>query len=155
MQSILISVVAAGLVGIFIGFRRPSRALLSSTDTKVVAEINRAQLELVLDSPTAQSNEHELFDWIEPRNERERLELKKQLCNAMFFGPEERLKAVKTAEIWGHKSVLTVLRRGLRDSDPNVVVAAAKAIDNFRSSSYVSSSSTHVKRLPRNVFLMR
>ena len=71
----------------------------------------------------------------------------------MADGPEQRLLAVREAALWGHRSVLPILRQALHDSDSRVVEAAADAIGPFRSATrkQVIQSS----RPPRNVARMR
>jgi hypothetical protein len=52
---------------------------------------------------------------------------------ARFRGdPSSRLATIQAAHQWGDRLTLPLLRRGLRDSDPAVVLAAAKAIERFR-----------------------
>jgi len=47
-------------------------------------------------------------------------------------GGEQRLKAMAAARLWGHPSVLPLLRRGLRDADPQVMLEAARGMELFR-----------------------
>jgi len=83
-----------------------------------------------------------------------RLALAKELRQAMDQGgPDQRLVAVERAGLWGHQSVLTVLRRGLRDSDRRVVLAAAAGIERQRGAT--RPSPTQQARPPRNVARMR
>ena len=143
--------------------RRPSKTLLRSTDAGSVAAINRAQLALVhTDTPESplsppptnalESSSDQLFEL--PLGPAARLALAKELRQAMDQGgPDQRLVAVKQAGIWGHSSVLTVLRRGLRDSDRRVVLAAAAGIERQRGAT--RPSPTQQARPPRNVARMR
>ncbi len=43
-----------------------------------------------------------------------------------------RLQAIQAAHRWGDRRSLPLLRRGLRDADPAVMLAAARAIERFR-----------------------
>jgi hypothetical protein len=55
-----------------------------------------------------------------------------QLEGGFRGDPSARLAAIQAAHQWGDRLTLPLLRRGLRDSDPAVVLAAAKAIERFR-----------------------
>ena len=143
--------------------RRPSKTLLRSTDAGSVAAINRAQLGLVhTDTPESplsppsttalESSSDQVFEL--PVGPAARLALAKELRQAMDQGgPDQRLVAVERAGLWGHQSVLTVLRRGLRDSDRRVVLAAAAGIERQRGAT--RPSPTQQARPPRNVARMR
>ena len=89
-----------------------------------------------------------------PKTIQERLTLKKQLHSAINAGPQERLDAVTIASLWGHPTVLPILRRGLRDSDHRVMSIAAAAIDKHRGKTVISKPQEKL-RPPRNVSLMR
>jgi hypothetical protein len=47
-------------------------------------------------------------------------------------GGDRRLEALKAARLWGHPTVLPLLRRGLRDADPRVMLEAARGMELFR-----------------------
>lgn len=47
-------------------------------------------------------------------------------------GGDRRREAMTAARLWGHPAVLPLLRRGLRDADPQVMVEAARAMELFR-----------------------
>ena len=71
-------------------------------------------------------------------------------------GPAERLKAIHIAQEWKHSSVLTILRRGLKDSDSRVVIAAASAMQKYRGVPNSERNQEVGSSLPpRNVALMR
>jgi hypothetical protein len=145
--------------------RRPSKTLLRSTDAGSVAAINRAQLGLVqsddsalpessLDATAEISEAAPAPLFSRPVGTAARLALTKELCRAMDQGgPDERLLAVERAGLWGHRSVLSVLRRGLRDSDRRVVLAAAAGLERQRGATRPSPSQQ--ARPPRNVARMR
>ncbi len=143
--------------------RRPSKTLLRSTDAGSVAAINRAQLGLVRSDASALPESSTAAEASEvsaaqvfalPVGTAARLALAKELRQAMDQGgPEQRLAAVERAGLWGHRSVLPVLRRGLRDSDRRVVLAAAAGIERQRGATRPSLSQP--ARPPRNVARMR
>ena len=81
--------------------------------------------------------------------------LKKQLNQLIAGGPRERLQAIILSDLWGHKSILPILRRGLKDSDSDVVAAAAMAIAKHKGFSYPLDQETETRRPPRNAALMR
>ena len=126
MQNVLLPVVAIVLGAGLLIWRRPAKPLLRSTDVSDVAELNRAQLELVIESsesPDADASP-EPEAWQPPSTMRDRYALQSQLRKSMEQGPDQRLEAIRVAALWGGAIALPVLRRGLRDSDSRVVIAA-------------------------------
>jgi HEAT repeat protein len=97
--------------------------------------------------------EEPLADWTAPQTEQDRLALQQRLRQRMASGPEQRLDAVREAALWGHRSVLPLLKRALRDSDARVVEAAAEAMEPFRGAPRRAPAQT--VRPPRNVSRMR
>ena len=89
-----------------------------------------------------------------PSNSRERIYLRKKLFKLITSGPEDRLFAVEMASKCGDKLLLPILRRGLKDSDSRIIIAAAKGIEKYRKFPTPSKSQSR-KRPPRNIFLMR
>ena len=61
---------------------------------------------------------------------------KKALRNTMFklfqSHKEDKLKALKIAEKLADKSILPILRRGLKDTSPEIVEISANLIRNFK-----------------------
>ena len=129
MQNVLVPG-AVGLLAVFLWLqRKPLKPMLSSTDASAVAQLNRTQLELVIEAKQLSKIEDvDLSAWTSPVTAQETISLQKALRFGMNSGPEERLLAVRQAARWGHRSVLPLLRRALRDSDPRVVESAAQAI---------------------------
>jgi len=135
--------------------RKPVKPMLSSTDASRVAQINRAQLELVIEpAADGESADSSLESWTAPSCPLERLALERRLKADMEAGPEERLRAVRLAARWGHRSALPLLRQALRDSDARVVEAAAAAIAPFRGAP-AAAPIRQQARPPRNVSRMR
>jgi hypothetical protein len=67
-----------------------------------------------------------------PRDGRDRhlhLRLLEDLYRA---GGDRRRQAMTAARLWGHPAVLPLVRRGLRDPDPQVMAEAARAMELFR-----------------------
>ena len=93
--------------------------------------------------------------WQKPKTIQQRLELQSYLKKSISSGPKERLEAVTLAGLWGHSSVLPILRRGLKDSDSRVIHAAAKAFQKHRGINSLKESQETTARPPRNVALMR
>ena len=154
MQNVLLPG-AVGLLAVFLWLqRKPVKPMLSSTDASAIAQLNRTQLELVIEAEQrSKTKDDDLSNWTPPVTVQETISLQQALRFGMNAGPEERLLAVRQAACWGHRSVLPLLRRALHDSDPRVVEAAALAIEPFRSSPHrkvVQASSP-----PRNVSRMR
>ena len=155
MQNVLLPG-AVVLLTVVLGLRRkPGNPLLSSTDASRVAQINRAQLELVIESAAdGESADASLVSWMSPSTPLERIDLERRLKADMEAGPEERLRAVRVAARWGHRSVLPLLRQALRDSDARVVEEAAAAIEPFRGAP-AAAQTPQPTRPPRNVSRMR
>ena len=164
MNQLLAGGAALVLVVVLWGLgRRPGKTLLRSTDATSVAAINRAQLGLVQVSSPQKDLEiqqgsakeaGESTSFQPPVSSAERISLERRLREAMDQGnPDQRLEAVRVAGLWGHASVLPLLRRGLRDADSLVVEAAATAIERHRGATRPAPA--QVARPPRNVARMR
>ena len=67
----------------------------------------------------------------------------------------ERLAAMQAARAWGHRATLPLLKRGLRDSNLEVVLEAAQAMERFRGRCTPVGSPKPQPRLPRNAALTR
>ncbi len=93
-----------------------------------------------------------------PQTIQEEIKLKKRLRGLMSLGPKERLQAIQIATQWKNKNVLPILRRGLKDSDSQVVALSAAGIEKYRGLSlYMLSPKNQDKKPlpPRNVALTR
>ncbi len=154
MQNVLVPGAVVLLTVVLWLRRKPVKPMLSSTDTSTVAQLNRAQLELVIEPSSPLSAVKDPFKgWTPPQTEQDRLVLQQRLRERMASGPDQRLEAVREAALWGHLSVLTLLKRALRDSDSRVVEAAAQAMEPFRRTPRRGPS--QLVRPPRNVARMR
>ena len=155
MQNVLLPGAVVLLTVVLWLRRKPVKPMLSSTDASRVAQINRAQLELVIEpAADGESADVSLESWMAPSSPLERLALERRLKADMEAGPEERLRAVRLAARWGHRSALPLLRQALRDSDARVVEAAAAAIAPFRGAP-AAAPIRQQARPPRNVSRMR
>ena len=155
MQNVLLPGAVVLLTVVLWLRRKPVKPMLSSTDASRVAQINRAQLELVIEpAADGESADASLESWTAPSSPLERLALERRLKADMEAGPEERLRAVRLAARWGHRSALPLLRQALRDSDARVVEAAAAAIAPFRGAP-TAVPIRQQARPPRNVSRMR
>ena len=154
MQNVLLPGAVVLLTVVLWLRRKPVKPMLSSTDTSSVAQLNRAQLELVIEPSRPDTSAVDpLADWTAPQTEQDRLALQKRLRQSMALGPEQRIEAVREAALWGHRCVLPLLKRALRDSDARVVEAAAEAMEPFRGAPRCASAQP--VRPPRNVSRMR
>ena len=154
MQNVLLPGAVVLLTVVLWLRRKPVKPMLSSTDASRVAQINRAQLELVIEpAADGESAVASLEVWTAPTTALERLALERRLKADMAAGPEERLRAVRVAAQWGHRSALPLLRQALRDSGARVVEAAATAIEPFRGAA--AAPTPQLARPPRNVSRMR
>ena len=155
MQNVLLPGAVVLLTVVLWLRRKPVKPMLSSTDASRVAQINRAQLELVIEpAAEGESADASLESWRAPTTPLERLALERRLKADMEAGPEERLRAVRLAARWGHRSALPLLRQALRDSDARVVEEAAAAIAPFRGAP-AAAPIRQPARPPRNVSRMR
>ena len=142
--------------------RRPSKILLSSTDAGMVAALNRAQLglvegelneEILLPEPISEV-ENNQPPWQRPSSVSQTIALEMRLRLALNHGhPDERLEAMQIASEWGHRSILPLLRRGLRDADARIVELSAAAIEQHRGVPKLNP--IQQARPPRNVARMR
>ena len=82
-------------------------------------------------------------------------ETKKKLTKLISSQPDDRLLAIKIASEWNNEKAIPFLRRGLKDSDSRVVIAAAAAISSYKGNNKNSMQKSQPSRPPRNVFLMR
>lgn len=139
--------------------RRPSLGL--GFDSQAIAALNRAQIERVLGgSEPAAEVEPDKADagWLPlPSTPRERALFLRAL-NRQFAGDaSQRLVAIEMAAVWGQRASLPLLLRGLRDVDPAVVKAAARAMERFRGrsrGSLIAADAAGLQvslPLPRNV----
>ena len=155
MQNVLLPGAVVLLTVVLWLRRKPVKPMLSSTDASGVAQLNRAQLELVIEPASeVDSSDGVLEAWTAPTTPLERLDLERRLRADMEAGPEERLRAVRLAARWGHRSALPWLRQALWDSDARVVEAAAAAIAPFRGAP-AAAPTRQPTRPPRNVSRMR
>jgi hypothetical protein len=158
MNQLFAAAAAVALSLLLLGLGRRPKPILRSTDAKNVADLNRAQLTLVqpikdrLDQDLCAANQVR-SSWQPPSTPLERIDLQRQLNQAMVAGPEERLQAIMLSSLWGHASVLPLLRRGLRDADSRVVIAAAAALGPYRGAPRAQKS--QLASPPRNVARMR
>ena len=143
--SLLGAVSATLLVVLWLLTRRRPRPFLRSGDTSAVAALNRAQIALVkiaeVLAPVAPGTGAGAAAAGLPLGEvalpgpadgRGRRLLLQRLQAAAAADPLQRLEAMRIARLWGDRSVLPLLRRGLRDVHPAVVAEAARAIAAHR-----------------------
>ncbi|AIQ98119.1 HEAT repeat domain-containing protein [Prochlorococcus sp. MIT 0801] len=83
------------------------------------------------------------------------IEIKKQLNKLISSNPNDRLLAIQIASQWNNKKALPFLRRGLKDSDSRVVIAAATGISSYKGKTIDLYKKPQVSRRPRNVSLIR
>ena len=96
MQNVLVPG-AVGLLAVFLWLqRKPLKPMLSSTDASAVAQLNRTQLELVIEvEQLSKIEDVDLSAWTSPVTAQETISLQKALRFGMNSGPEERLLAVR------------------------------------------------------------
>tara|TARA_Y100001968_G_C19061204_1_gene573871 strand:- start:146 stop:628 length:483 start_codon:yes stop_codon:yes gene_type:complete len=83
------------------------------------------------------------------------IEKKKELTKLISSHPDDRLLAIQIASQWNNQKSIPFLRRGLKDSDRRVVIAAAAAISSYKGNKINKKEKHQSAHLPRNVSLMR
>ena len=83
------------------------------------------------------------------------IKTKKHLIKLISGDPDDRLLAIQIASEWNNKRALPFLRRGLKDSDRKVVIAAAAGIASYKGKPMELPKRNQASRPPRNVSLMR
>jgi len=130
----------------------------ASLDASAVAALNRAQISLVqhdAERLSASSSSAAAASWALPADSREQVAFLKSLHAQLAGDTGERLAAMQAARAWGHRATLPLLKRGLRDSNLEVVLEAAQAMERFRGRCTPVGSPKAQPRLPRNAALTR
>jgi len=83
------------------------------------------------------------------------IETKKQLTKLISSNPTDRILAIQIASQWNNKNALPFLRRGLKDSNREVVIASAAGISSYKGKTIDLHKKFQASRPPRNVSLMR
>ncbi len=140
--------------------KKPRVGLLNTIGPRVLRVKDLTELTVVKRSNESKNTQNELpprveLKWHAPKTAQEKINLRKQVQRLMSQGPAERLKAVKICALWGNPSLLPILRRGLKDSDSQVIAAAANAIEKYRVGTNSKNNQEETSRPPRNVALMR
>ncbi len=86
---------------------------------------------------------------------RNSIEIRKELTKLISSNPDDRLLAIQIASDWNNSKAIPFFKRGLKDSDVRVVVAAAAAISSFKGKATYLQKKSQASRPPRNVSLMR
>lgn len=136
--------------------RRKPVVVLRSTDASAVAALNRAQITQVMGAAGVADGEPATVA-VEAApavvlpatgDARGRAVLLHRLALQLRGATAERLSAITTAASWGDRAVLPLLRRGLRDVDPQVVLAASAGMAAFRGRTAGPGALACVDRLP-------
>ena len=90
-----------------------------------------------------------------PKTTREKANMLLEIRQLMTQGPEKRFLAISIAAEWGDRSILPFLKKGLHDTNADVVMAAAAALTKHKNNSLKNQSAGRRKLPPRNVALMR
>lgn len=128
--------VAAVVAALFWLSARRRPLPLAPFDSQAIAALNQAQIALVAGSsePPAEAKPAQMPGGCLPlpTTARDRALFVRALTRYMAGEAPQRLAAIETACVWGHRASLPLLVRGLRDVDPAVVKAAARAMERFR-----------------------
>jgi len=135
--------------------RRP--APLGGLDASAVAALNRAQISLVQQA-AAQADagaRAALAPLPVPQGARQQALFLQTLDRQLRGDTAARLAAIQAARAWGHRATVPLLKRGLRDVSPQVVLEAAQAMAVFRGRAAAVTQPQPSARPPRNVALTR
>ena len=135
--------------------RRP--APLVGLDASAVAALNRAQISLVQQA-AAQADAGArvaLAPLPALQGARQQALFLQTLDRQLRGDTAARLAAIQAARAWGHRATLPLLKRGLRDVSPQVVLEAAQAMAAFRGRAAAVTQPQPSPRPPRNVALTR
>jgi len=151
------------IIGLIIwGFgKKPKERLIAQINPQTFEGLNQPEITLI--QKRAVSTQNQTSDKSLANNDLHLLKSARQLKNLqddlrklITGNPEERLQAIAIAAKWSSPKVLPILRRGLKDSDSRVIVAAASAITKYRGVSNSTINQEIRNSLPpRNVALMR
>ena len=83
------------------------------------------------------------------------IEKYKELSKLFSSGPDDRLSAIDIASDWDNPKAIRFMKRGLKDFDSRVVIAAAEAISHLKGKTTNIKSKVQEARPPLNVSLMR
>ena len=162
MNQVLAGATALIIAGLLWGFgKKPRGGFIQHKDQKYIKAHNFEQIGLVhssQESSIKKSIVHVIneTDWEPPKNPQERIILRELLQKLITGSPDERLQAVTISDLWGHATILPILRKGLRDSDSRVIAKAASALEKHRGVPISTNSQEEgTPRPPRNVALMR
>ena len=140
--------------------KKPRVGLNANANQASLGTINNPQLSLVQKNTASEaipnnylSNDPAIL--VTPKTIQERIILRKQLYQLITGSPNDRLKAIKLTKKLNDKSVLPILRRGLKDSNSSVVLAASKALEKHRGPIFISDQEKKTLRPPLNVSLTR
>ena len=156
---------AAITVAIFLlGIRRkPLAALMKRTSQKPInSSESLVSLSIRQDSNAIKNRNGKpsvslrTISYQAPLTKLEQIQLQKEITTLISGSPSDRLKAIQISSQWGDKRILPVLKKGLKDSVSEIVIAAASGIAKFKSYSIVQNNQLSSRlKPPRNVSLMR
>ena len=132
--------------------RRPSP--LVGLDASAVAALNRAQISLVQQEAAAQAEVRAVGGAVPlaaPQGARQQQLFLRALDRQLQGDTDQRLAAMQAARAWGHRATLPLLKRGLRDVSPLVVLEASQAMEVFRGRTAAAVQPQASARPPRNV----
>ncbi len=136
MPPSLLAAVAAAVAALFWLSSRRRPSLGAALDSQAIAALNRAQIALVAcgsdPSVEVEPGQAAVGCLPLPAMYRERGLFLRALTRQLAGEAPQRLAAIEAAGVWGQRASLPLLARGLRDVDPAVVKAAARAMERFR-----------------------
>ena len=162
MNQVFAGATALMLALILWGFGKKNKiSLISKTDPHHLDGLPLQQAVLVEVATITQAKANKAqskngINWQPPTTIQGKLKLQKQIANLISGDPQERLQAITLSDLWGHATILPILRRGLKDSDSRVIKAAANAIQKHRGVPNCTSLQLKgTSKPPRNVARMR
>ncbi len=131
-------------------FNSPKSSSSSQLETSSLVQ----EEQLIKNQMTGESkSEYSQFITAEiPQNATEKY---KELKKLFKSGPDDRLSAILIASNWDNPKAIKFLKRGLKDFDSRVVIAAAEAISHLKGKTSNIKLKVQEARPPLNVSLMR
>ena len=133
----------------FASIREEAFSALKSQDSSLVQVTKTAKITHKI------NDKNQAVRYESPKSPRDKLIMKKKLSKLIISTPNDRLYAIEIASQWASKEALPFIRRGLKDSDSRVVIAAAAAISTRKGNKSPVKPTAQTIRPPRNVALMR
>ncbi len=134
-------------------FNSPTNSSSSQLETSSLVSL--VQEEQLIKNKMTGELKSEYSQFIPTDISKNALEKYKELNKLFASDPEDRLSAIFIASDWDNPKAIKFLKRGLKDFDSRVVIAAAAAISHLKGKTTNIKLKVQEARPPLNVSLMR